>query len=447
MTDPVTIGFLGLLGGLYQQLRDRLVGHELAHTLDDLLIPDLPPSDENEEGSSDGDGGDDQPPIEILPTPQAEVPINGHGSTNGHGYRPQTFEDFIGNDAATRRVRIAVEAAQREHRMPPHMLLWGSAGVGKTTLATIVARALDAHVHTMTGGMLDDEAGLLRLLLGFAAQQQAGRRIVLVIDEVHGLAASRIPQEAWFPLLEDFTFFHAQQGSLLEFEAGGCALCPPETGPHHHEVLDSVLRLAPFTVIGMTTDPSDLATPLRDRFGLSVRLSEYTPEELAQVIRLHAQHRLGLALEAPITAAIAGRARGNPRIGISLLRECHDRAVVDGEALSEAVVERQASLMGLRADGMTEEDLRYLQALAANPKGLSLLSLASLLRSSAATLELMVEPWMKYRQYVLVTNRRHVQPAGKAYLASLGLLPDGATTSGNGNNNGKENKSSESNGA
>ena len=336
------------------------------------------------------------------------------------GYRPTTFDEFIGNSIAKRRVRIAVEAAQQEGRVPPHILLHGSAGCGKTTLANIVARSLNAHIHTLTGGMLTDELDLFALLYDLYKLQEKGEQIVLVIDEIHGLASTNgLPQEAWFPLLEDFKFYHSQRGKEFthrgHWHEGWHGSMTSQIAGHTHVVVNDLLPLQPFTCIGMTTDPALLKTPLRDRFGLRVRLHEYTEAELAQILHLHAEKRQ-ISIMPEVEQAIAQRARGNPRWAIQLLCECRDRAVVDGEPLSVAVVGRQADLIGIQADGIMEDDLKVLRALAKADKGLSLASLAAITGISTTTLSEMVEPFLKLESYLVITNRRKISAAGKARL-------------------------------
>lgn len=358
---------------------------------------------------------DNQPILEIETTVQA-VPQKSDG-----GYRPQTFPEFIGNELAKRRLQIAVSAAQQEQRMPPHIMLYGNAGCGKTTLATIAAKALGAEVKTITGGMINTEMDLFKLLKELWQWQQEGKKAVLVIDEIHGLGNSAIPQEAYFPLLEDFIFYHGLQGREWE-HSGHFHSNPLEADGHAHEILHDKILLQPFTCIGMTTDPALLVTPMRDRFGLSVRLMEYTVEELTTIMQLHAEHRLQLTIASPVATAIADRARGNPRVGINILRECYDRAVVDQHIIDEAIVSTHCELMGIYPGGFTKDDYQYLLALATQQKGLSILSLSSVVRIHPKTLETMIEPFLKYKRLVDITNRRHITQEGLNFLAERGLI-------------------------
>lgn len=414
MSDPVTIGFLAFGASAIQNLFKWASGHQRDHEEE--------PYDDNEpEIDSVNSGGDQDPPSEppkspehILASPMERPSTNGttNGSTNGARYRPQTFEDFIGNEVAKKRLRFAIEAAKKEQRLPGHMLLYGNAGTGKTSLANIVAREIGAQARTITGGVLANELDLFSMLFELYDQQRQNHEVILLIDEIHAIAKSGgLPLEVWLPILEDGKFFHSLKGKTFEHTQ-----CSELNGFHAHQITTDLLELNPFTVIGMTTDPADLNDPVMDRFTFSVKLEAYTVEELTEILQLHARHRFDLTIDELVARALASRARSNPRRGINLLKECYDRSVVESQPLSVKLIEAHMQLLGIEADGITQDDLQYLRALAKHEKGLSIGGLASVIQIKRQTIEQMMEPFLKQRGLIVVTNRRHLSADGKAYL-------------------------------
>ncbi len=322
--------------------------------------------------------------------------------------RPQTLADFTGQKASRENLAIFIEAARHRGEALDHVLLHGPPGLGKTTLAQIVARELGVGFRATSGPVIQRAGDLAAILTNLQP------RDVLFIDEIHRLQPAI--EEILYPAMEDF------QLDLIIGE-----------GPAARSVR---IDLAPFTLVGATTRAGLLATPLRDRFGIPLRLVFYTPEELEQIVGRGAQ-KLGFALTSDGAREIARRSRGTPRIAGRLLRRVRDFALVQktGPVTRELA---DAALLRLEVDslGLDAMDRRYLRRMAEHHAGgpVGVETLAAALAEARDTLEDVIEPYLIQEGLVLRTSRgrmlgergwRHlglVPPAGPQ--ATLDLLPE-----------------------
>src|SRR6187431_2724256 len=229
------------------------------------------------------------------------------GEDADQNLRPQTLDEFVGQAAARANLKVFVEAARTRGEALDHVLFVGPPGLGKTTLAQIVSRELGVNFRATSGPVIARAGDLAALLTNLE------ERDVLFIDEIHRLAPA--VEEILYPALEDF------QLDLIIGE-----------GPAARSVK---IGLAPFTLVGATTRLGLLTTPLRDRFGIPIRLNFYTVEELEYIVRRGARI-LGVELTADGATEIARRSRGTPRIATRLLRRVRDFAVVDKVAAIDA---------------------------------------------------------------------------------------------------------------
>lgn len=311
------------------------------------------------------------------------------------GLRPQTLADFTGQKASRENLSIFIEAAKVRGEALDHVLLHGPPGLGKTTLAQIVARELGVGFRATSGPVIQRAGDLAAILTNLQP------RDVLFIDEIHRLQPAI--EEVLYPAMEDF------QLDLIIGE-----------GPAARSVR---IDLAPFTLVAATTRAGLLATPLRDRFGIPLRLVFYTPDELRTIVS-RAAEKLGMRLAAEGAEEIARRSRGTPRIAGRLLRRVRDFALVS----KHAVVDRplaDAALSRLEVDeiGLDAMDRRYLRRIAEHhhggPVGVETLSAA--LAEARDTLEDVVEPYLIQEGLVLRTSRGRM--LGEAGWRHLGLVP------------------------
>ena len=302
--------------------------------------------------------------------------------------RPQSLREFVGQRASRENLAIFIEAARGRAEALDHVLLHGPPGLGKTTLAQIVARELGVGFRATSGPIIQRTGDLVAILTNLQP------RDVLFIDEIHRLQPAI--EEVLYPAMEDF------QVDIIIGE-----------GPAARALR---IDLSPFTLVGATTRAGMLATPLRDRFGIPLRLVFYTPEELTLIVSRGAE-KLRFALTADGAAEIARRSRGTPRIAGRLLRRVRDIAHVAGQGgldqggAAQPVDRRMAdaALRRLEVDekGLDAADRRYLRRIAEHHHGgpVGVETLAAALAEARDTLEDVIEPYLIQEGYVLRTNR------------------------------------------
>jgi Holliday junction DNA helicase RuvB len=309
--------------------------------------------------------------------------------------RPQTLAEFVGQAKAKENLRVFIEGARSRAEALDHVLLFGPPGLGKTTLAQIIARELGVNFRATSGPVLAKAGDLAAILTNLEP------RDVLFIDEIHRLAAN--VEEILYPAMED----HA-----LDLVIG--------EGPSARTVR---IDLAPFTLIAATTRAGLLATPLRDRFGIPLRLEFYSPAELKDML-LGAARKMGTGLADDGATEIAARARGTPRVAGRLLRRVRDFAAADGCALVDRKAAARA-LARLEVDeaGLDALDRRYLTALidhyGGGPAGVETLAYA--IAEARDAVEDVIEPFLLQQGFIQRTPRGRLA-CGKAYL-HLGLTP------------------------
>ena len=295
--------------------------------------------------------------------------------------RPLAFDDFTGQAAAKANLKVFVAAARKRGDALDHVLLSGPPGLGKTTLAQIVSREMGVGFRSTSGPVIAKAGDLAALLTNLEA------RDVLFIDEIHSLPAH--VEEILYPAMEDHT---------LDLIIG--------EGPSARSVK---IDLPPFTLIGATTRAGLLSTPLRDRFGIPIRLEFYTREELGSIVK-----RAGAKVGADITQdgaeEIAGRSRGTPRIAIRLLRRVRDFCESDGVKINRAGAASALARLEVEEDGLDALDRRYLNALvktySGGPVGAD--TLAAALSEARDAIEEVIEPYLMQQGFVARTPRGRV---------------------------------------
>ena len=307
------------------------------------------------------------------------------------GLRPRTLSAFVGQRETVDNLAVFIEAARRRAEPLDHVLFHGPPGLGKTTLAQIVARELGTGFRATSGPVVARPGDLAALLTNLEP------RDVLFIDEIHRLNPQ--VEEILYPAMEDF------QLDLIIGE-----------GPGARSVR---IDLAPFTLVGATTRSGLVGTPLRDRFGIPLRLRFYKPDELERVVRRGARV-LGMALTGDGAREIARRARGTPRVAGRLLRRVRDFAALSGaDAIDAAAADSALGRLEVDRRGLDSMDRRYLLCIAEHygggPVGVETLSAA--LSEERDTIEDVVEPYLLQQGFIQRTPRgRLLADAAFAHL-------------------------------
>jgi Holliday junction DNA helicase RuvB len=337
------------------------------------------------------------------PILRADAHLEEDAQGESRALRPQLLDDFTGQAEARQNLRVFIEAARRRAQAMDHLLFYGPPGLGKTTLAQIVARELGVNFRMTSGPVIARPGDLAAVLTNLEA------RDVLFIDEIHRL--SPVVEEILYPAMEDFE---------LDLVIG--------EGPAARTVR---IDLQPFTLIGATTRLGLLTTPLRDRFGIPVRLEFYTHAELGAIIA-RAAGLMGLIAEKDGIAEIAARARGTPRVAGRLLRRVADFALVETDGhLTHALARKALDRLGVDARGLDGADRRYLRVLAEHYGGgpVGVETIAAALSEARDAIEEVIEPYLMQEGFVARTPRGRLL-TGQAW-SHIGLTaPKGALSGG-----------------
>jgi Holliday junction DNA helicase RuvB len=309
--------------------------------------------------------------------------------------RPRTLAEYVGQREVKANLSVLLRAAKGRGEAADHVLLYGPPGLGKTTLATIIARELEVNVRYTSGPAVERPGDLAAVLTSLE------ERDVLFIDEIHRL--NRTVEEILYPAMEDFA---------LDVMIG--------KGPSARSLR---LSLKPFTVVGATTRAGRISSPLRDRFGATYRLDFYEEPELTEIVERSARI-LGVEIDAAAARAIAARGRGTPRIVNRLLKRTRDHAEVHGNGIvSEAVAIEALRHLEIDDAGLDSTDRKLLAAIiqkfASGPVGVQ--ALGAVLSEEIETIEDVYEPFLLRLGFIDRTPQgRIATDAARQHLASLG---------------------------
>ena len=295
--------------------------------------------------------------------------------------RPSSFEDYVGQEKIKSNLAIAIAAAKKRADVLDHVLFYGPPGLGKTTLAHIIAAQMGAAIKVTAAPMIEKAGDLAAILTNL----QSGD--VLFIDEIHRLSPAI--EEVLYSAMEDFR---------LDIIIG--------SGPAAQTIK---IDIPHFTLIGATTRAGMISAPLRDRFGMQFRLQFYTHAELARIVQI-ASVKLGKESASDASAEIARRSRGTPRIALRLLRRIRDFAEVRDEgAISHDRAREGLEALGVDEQGFDEMDIKYLEILFdANRRALGLSTIAAALSEDEGTIEDVIEPYLLANGYIEKTAKGRI---------------------------------------
>lgn len=295
--------------------------------------------------------------------------------------RPSSFEDYVGQEKIKSNLAIAIAAAKKRADVLDHVLFYGPPGLGKTTLAHIIAAQMGAAIKVTAAPMIEKAGDLAAILTNL----QSGD--VLFIDEIHRLSPAI--EEVLYSAMEDFR---------LDIIIG--------SGPAAQTIK---IDIPHFTLIGATTRAGMISAPLRDRFGMQFRLQFYTHAELARIVQI-ASVKLGKESASDASAEIARRSRGTPRIALRLLRRIRDFAEVrDEDAISHDRAREGLEALGVDEQGFDEMDIKYLEILFdAKHRALGLSTIAAALSEDEGTIEDVIEPYLLANGYIEKTAKGRI---------------------------------------
>ncbi|MEO1959258.1 MAG: Holliday junction branch migration DNA helicase RuvB [Nautiliaceae bacterium] len=294
--------------------------------------------------------------------------------------RPQNLDEYIGQEQIKKNLRVFIKAAKKRDETLDHMLFFGPPGLGKTTLANVIANEMDTNIKTISAPMLEKQGDLAAILTNLEDGD------ILFIDEIHRLKASI--EEVLYSAMEDFR---------LDIVVG--------SGPAAQTIK---IDVAKFTLIGATTRAGMLSNPLRDRFGMSFRLGFYSVDELSLIIKLAAK-KLGIKIRDDGAFEIAKRSRSTPRIALRLLKRVRDFAEVEGRGVIDKSLAKYAlNQLGIDERGFDELDIRFLKLLIEAKKPLGLSTIAAALSEDEDTIEDVIEPYLIANGYIQKTPKGRI---------------------------------------
>ncbi|QNM93317.1 Holliday junction branch migration DNA helicase RuvB [Mycoplasma sp. Pen4] len=309
---------------------------------------------------------------------------------NNKDLRPTSFKDFIGQTKLTKTLQIMIESAKNQNKVLDHILFYGMPGMGKTTLATVIANSLDTRIHYVQGSNIEKKADLISIL------SVINENDIVFIDEIHSVNKNVV--EFLYSAMEDFVF-----DLIIGVDGNARAMR---------------MKLKPFTLIGATTKLSEISQPLIDRFGYVARLVNYTNEDIFKILKISAK-KMNLEIEDELLKYIASYSRSTPRLSNHLLNRVNDFAIANKTFISKPLIKKTFKYLDLYQFGLTKDHIEYLQVLKEGfeEKCVSLDVICGLLLHTKESIVNEIEPPLLLLKLIEKTSRgRRISSLGIDYL-------------------------------
>lgn len=296
--------------------------------------------------------------------------------------RASTWDEFAGQEQVKKSLRVTIDASKKRKEAVEHILLYGPPGLGKTTMAHLIGKELGVNVKITSGPAIEHSGDLAAILTNLAPKD------ILFIDEIHRL--NKVVEETLYPAMEDYA---------LDIILG--------KGPSARTLR---LDLPPFTIIGATTRAGLLSSPMRDRFGVILRLSFYNPDELERIVE-RAAEKLQITIKKDARKILSQRARGTPRIALRLLKRVRDLAQVQNvDEITEPILRDALTILDIDQLGLDDSDRRYLSVMIDKHNGgpIGVETLAAALSEDIGTIEEVIEPYLLQTGLIKRTTRGRI---------------------------------------
>lgn len=308
--------------------------------------------------------------------------------------RPDSLAEFVGQKQAVEILKIHLASARKRNASMPHLLMAGPPGLGKTSLAKIIAAEIGGRLKEVVGGTIKTPADVAKLMGDIRDGD------VLFIDEIH--AVQRSVEELFYSIMEDGTLVFEDKSCDRMFKDLGLGTSKGTTR--------SIKKLPPFTMVGATTLLGIVSSPLRSRFHSILTLQPYSLEEMTAIV-LRTAKQLDVALPKDVAVEVAARSKGTARIAVSNVHWLRDYALASGCRLTTKTAQEAFSLKGIDGNGMTPTDLIYLQRLIGSTEAVGIETLAATMGESSDTLEQTIEPFLLAQGFIEKTPRGRIATA------------------------------------
>lgn len=336
--------------------------------------------------------------------------------------RLKSFADYVGNVSAKKVLQEAIKAHTIECKVLPHILIYGPAGAGKTTIANIIASETDYEFIVTIGSALRFQVDVIKLLHTINDNRNRGRRTILFIDEIHNLDKNSLPETSWYPVLEDGIFYSNLEGATIKIDG-----IPYNVNSNTFRLEDDAL-----CVIGATTDPGMLTAPLRRRFPIQVFMEGYSVDDITRIVKEYAERKHGLSVVSDGCKYIANRSRLNPSNAISLTEAVIRRCIVEKNmtiqclrdiVIPMSIIKPTLTDLGVMEYGIRKEDLMVMEILNNYPNGIGRVNLSKSCGFSMNFYSELIEPYLKQMGFVVTTTRTFITEKGTALLQNINKSP------------------------